>query len=163
VTSAVPPPGSTPTTTSRPASPDDAALADAIAAEHATIYGYGFVSAHSTSDVNELIAESLDEHRARRDAAIAMLAARSVAPPVAAAGYQLPMTVANATDAATLALRMESDDAQAWRAVIEHAGTSQERTFGVTAVTGCAVRAAKWRQVLGAWPLTVPFPGGNEQ
>jgi hypothetical protein len=159
VTSAEP----TPTTTSRPQSPGDAALADAIAAEHATIYGYGFVSAHSTPDLNELVADALAEHRERRDAAIGMLAARSVTAPVAAAGYQLPMTVANATDAATLALRMESDDAEAWRAVIERANTSQDRVFGVTALTQCAARAAKWRQVLGAWPLTMPFPGGNEQ
>ncbi len=153
----------TPSTTSPPQSPDDKALADAIAAEHATIYGYGFVSAHSTPDLNDLVADSLAEHRTRRDAAIAVLAARSVTAPVAAAGYQLPMTVANVNDAATLAARMESDDAEAWRAVIEQAKTPQDRTFGVTALTQCAVRAAKWRQVLRAWPLTVPFPGGNEQ
>jgi hypothetical protein len=159
VTSAEP----TPTTTSRPQSPDDAALADAIAAEHATIYGYGFVSAHSTAEMNELVSDSLSEHRARREAAIAMLAARSVTAPTAAVGYQLPITVSNATDAATLAVRMESDDAEAWRAVIEHATTSQDRTFAVTALTQCAVRAANWRHVLRAWPLTVPFPGGNEQ
>jgi hypothetical protein len=152
-----------PTTTSRPQSPGDGALADAIAAEHATIYAYGFVSAHSRSDLNDLVADSLSEHRARRDEANAMLAARSVTPPVAAPGYQLPMTVADANDAAKLAVRMESDDAQAWRAVIEQAQTSQDRAFGVTALTQCAVRAAKWRQALRMWPLTVPFPGGNEQ
>lgn len=150
-------------TTSGPKSPDDAALAAAVAAEHATIYGYGFVSAHSTPDLNELVADSLSEHRGRRDAAVAMLAARSVTPPVAAAGYQLPMTVANVNDAATLAVRMESDDAEAWRAMIEQARTSQDRAFGVTALSQCAVRAAKWRQALQVWPLTVPFPGGNEQ
>jgi hypothetical protein len=24
------------------------------------------------------------------------------------------------------------------------------------------VRAARWRQVLQVWPLTLPFPGGSE-
>lgn len=149
-------------TTQRPDKPDDAALADAIAAEHATIYGYGFVSAHSTPDENTLVSASLREHRARREAAIEMLAARSVTPPVAAVGYQLPITVDNPSDAVTLAIRMETDDAVAWRAVVEQATTDQDREFGVTALRECAVRAARWRQVLEAWPLTVPFPGGSE-
>ena len=152
-----------PTTTSGPRSADDAALAAAIATEHATIYGYGFVSAHITADLNKLVADSLQEHRARRDAAIATLTARSVAAPIAAAGYQLPMTVANVNDAAALAVRMESDDAEAWLAVIEHATTAQDRGFGIAALTQCAVRAATWRHMLGLWPVTVPFPGGNEQ
>ena len=156
-------PEPTTTTTSAPQTPADAALANAIAAEHATIYGYGFVAARSTPDLNTLVSDSLNEHRARRDAAIAMLAARSVAAPGAATGYQLPMTVTTVNDAAALAVWMESDDAAAWRAMIEKAPTPADRTFGVTALTQCAVRAAKWRQVLRAWPLTVPFPGGNEQ
>jgi Domain of unknown function (DUF4439) len=149
-----------PTSTARPRNPDDAALADAIATEHATVYGYGLVSAHS--EANELVSASLSEHRERRDAAIEMLAARSVSPPVAAIGYQLPMTVANPTDAASLAVRMEEDDAVAWRAVVEQAKTAQDRAFAVKALTQCAVRAALWRQVLQAWPLTRPFPGGSE-
>jgi Domain of unknown function (DUF4439) len=146
----------------RPQNPADAALADAIAAEHATIYGYGFVSAHITPELNELVSSSLNEHRQRREAAIAMLAARSIAPPIAAVGYQLPIPVNNETDAANLAVRMEDDDAAAWRAVIEQAKTADDRAFAIKQLTECAVRAARWRQVLQAWPLTRPFPGGNE-
>jgi hypothetical protein len=146
----------------QPQNPADAAMSDAIAAEHATIYGYGFVSAHCGPDANDLVADSLAEHRERRDAAIAMLAARSVAAPIAAVGYQLPMPVNDATDAAKLAVRMEEDDATAWRAVIEQAQSSSDRAFGITALNQCAVRAARWRQVLQMWPVTVPFPGGSE-
>jgi hypothetical protein len=152
-----------PTPTQRPDAPPDKALADAIEAEHATIYGYGFVSAHSMPDVNELVSDSLDEHRARREAAIAILASRSLAAPIAAVGYRLPITVKNYNDAATLAVTMEGDDAVAWRAVLEQATTSQDRAFAVTALTECAVRAARWRQVLNKWPPTVPFPGGSEK
>ena len=43
-----------PTSAARPAEAADGALFDAIATEHATIYGYGLVSAHSTPDVNDL-------------------------------------------------------------------------------------------------------------
>jgi hypothetical protein len=152
-----------PTPTQQPDAAADKALADAIVVEHATIYGYGFVSAHSMPETNELVSESLDEHRARREEAIAILASRSVAAPVAAVGYKLPSPVKNSVDAAILAVTMEADDAVAWRAVLEQATSAQDRAFAVTALTQSAVRAARWRQVLGKWPLTVPFPGGNER
>lgn len=153
---------STPAAPSRPADPDDAAMYDAIAAEHAVIYGYGLVSAHSSPDVNPLVSDALAQHRERREAAIALLAARSVAAPLPAVGYQLPIPVANPTDAAKLAVRMEQDTAVAWRAVIEQATSTDERAFGVTALTQSAVLAAKWKQVLRTWPVTVAFPGGSE-
>ena len=66
------------TSPARPADPADAALFDAIAIEHATIYGYGIVSAHSVPDVNDLVSDSMAEHRERREAALAMLQTRSV-------------------------------------------------------------------------------------
>lgn len=151
-----------PTPTNQPESSEDKALADAIAAEHSTIYGYGFVSAHSMPEANNLVSDALAEHRARRNAAIHMLESRSVVAPIAAVGYQLPIPVDNWKDAATLAVRMETDSEVAWRAVLEQSESSADREFAVTALTQCAVRAARWRQVLGAWPLTVPFPGGSE-
>ncbi|MBV9516017.1 MAG: ferritin-like domain-containing protein [Mycobacteriaceae bacterium] len=156
------PPSPRPSPTKQPESADEKAFADAVAAEHATIYGYGFVSAHSMPELNELISESLAEHRARRDAVIALMASRSVVAPVAAVGYQLPIPVKNWKDAAALALRMETDDQVAWRSVLERAQSAEDRSFAVTALTQCAVRASRWRQVLLVWPLTVPFPGGSE-
>ncbi|MCG5433796.1 ferritin-like domain-containing protein [Mycobacterium sp. MYCO198283] len=157
MTSPAPPPS-----TARPDDPADAALADAVAVEHATIYGYGVVSAHCAPDVNHLVSASLREHRRLRDAATGRLTARDVTAPVAAAGYQLPDRVAGPADAARLATRMEDDAAVAWRAVVEQAGSAEERRFAVGALTGCAVRAARWRQVLQTPPLTEPFPGGPE-
>lgn len=151
-----------PSPTEKPESAEDEALAEAISAEHATIYGYGFVSAHSLPELNELVSDSLTEHRARREAAIEMLASRGVMAPVAAPGYQLPIPVNNWKDAATLAIRMETDDEVAWRAVLEQAKSSKDREFAVTALTQAAVRAARWRQALGVWPLTTAFPGGSE-
>jgi hypothetical protein len=151
-----------PTSPSRPADGANGALFDAIATEHATIYGYGLVSAHSTPDVNDLVSQALAEHRERREAAIAILEPRSVDAPLPAAGYQLPIEVDNPTDAANLAVRMEEDAAVAWRAVIEQATDEQDRTFAVTALTQCAVAAARWSRVLGISPITVAFPGGSE-
>ncbi|OBF57572.1 hypothetical protein A5787_24935 [Mycobacterium sp. 852002-50816_SCH5313054-b] len=141
---------------------DNAALCDALAVEHSTIYGYGIVSALSPPSVNGMVVEALGQHRQRRDDVIAMLAARKVNAPVAAAGYQLPMLVGSPADAARLAARMENDGATAWRAVVEHAETAGDRAFASTALTQSAVMGARWNRVLGAWPITTGFPGGNE-
>ena len=73
-------------------------------------------------------------------------------PPLPAAGYQLPIAVNDPTDAANLAVRMENDAAVAWRAVLEQADPSRrrrDRAFAVSALTQCAVLAARWKQVLG--------------
>ena len=141
---------------------DNAALCDALTVEHSTIFGYGIVSALTPPSLNSMVLECLDQHRQRRDDVIAMLAARNVTAPVAAPGYQLPLLVASAADAARLAARMENDGATAWRAVIEHADTADDRAFASTALTQSAVMAARWNRLLGAWPITTTFPGGNE-
>lgn len=151
-----------PTMPARPSNSGDGALFDAIATEHATIYGYGVVSAHSTPDVNDLVSKAMAEHRERRESGLAMLSGRSVEGPLPAAGYQLPREVDKPTDAVKLAVRMEEDAAVAWRAVVEQATTEQDRAFGVAALTQCAVLAARWSKVLDVSPVTVAFPGGNE-
>ena len=74
----------------------------------------------------------------------------------------MPIAVDDPADAANLAVRMEEDSAVAWRAVLERATTEQDRAFAVTALTECAVTAARWSQVLGISPITVAFPGGTE-
>ncbi|MDO3639935.1 ferritin-like domain-containing protein [Mycolicibacterium arseniciresistens] len=146
----------------RPSGPDTGALYDAVATEHAVIYGYGLVSAHSTPELNSLVSASMAEHRGRREAAIAMLDGRSAEAPLPEPGYRLPSPVNSPTDAAELAAQMERDSATAWRAVLEQATTAEDRTFAVTALTQCAVRIARWNRVLDVSPVTVAFPGGNE-
>lgn len=146
----------------RPSEPDVGALFDALNTEHAAIYGYGLVSAHSTVDDNELVSVALAQHRERREALIAALNQRSAKVPLPAPGYQLPMTVDTPADAARLAVRMEDDCADAWRAVMEQAASDDDRKLGLTGLTQSAVMSAQWRAVLGAWPLTEPFPGGSE-
>jgi hypothetical protein len=131
---------------------DNTALCDALAIEHSTIYGYGIVSALSPPSVNDMVVEALAQHRQRRDDVIAMLNARKVTAPVAAAGYQLPMVVGGPADAARLAARMENDGAE----------TGADRAFASTALVQSAVMAARWSRVLGAWPITTSFPGGND-
>jgi len=161
MTSPQPAPSATPDP-DRPTEADQAALFDAVAAEHAAIYGYGMVSAHCSPSENYLVSQALAQHRKRREAALAMLAARSVKAPLPAAGYELPIVVGSPTDAGKLAVHMEDDCAVAWRAVIEQATAPRDREFGGTALTECAVLAARWKQILHIWPVTVAFPGGSE-
>lgn len=146
----------------RPDKPDAAALFDAVATEHAAIYGYGIVSAHCPPEANDLVSEALAQHRERREAALKLLAEASVKPPRPAAGYQLPTAVTTATDAGNLAVRMEADCAIAWRAVIEQSGSEQVRAFAVDALAQSAVLSARWKRKLGIWPITTSFPGGSE-
>lgn len=139
-----------------------AALCDALVTEHGVIYGYGMVSAYSSSELNSLVSAAIRQHRDRRDRVVAILATRSVRAPVAAAGYRLPIPVDNPTDAAQLALRMENDCAVAWRAVAEQAREPADRELAVGALSQSAVLAARWNRVLGNWPITTAFPGGTE-
>ncbi len=147
--------------TSAEPSPANSALCAALANEHAVVYGYGIVSARCAPEVNALVSSAINQHRQRRDQVVSMLAGRKVAAPVAAAGYQLPMPVDKPTDAARLAARMEKDTEAAWRAFVEQAQSSEDRTFGVTALTQSAVLAARWKQQLGDWPITTAFPGAD--
>ncbi len=155
-------PGTTSPSPSRPPDAADGALFDAVTGEHGVIYGYGVVSAHSTPDVNDLVSESLAGHRELREESMARLTARNVTPPIPAVGYRMPFVVDGPTAAAKLAVRMEEDAAVAWRAVLEQAKAGDDRELAVTALTRCAVTAAKWRHVLGVVPTTVAFPGGTE-
>ncbi|TRW80651.1 DUF4439 domain-containing protein [Mycolicibacterium sp. 018/SC-01/001] len=152
----------TPSPTTRPADPALGALFDAVAVEHATIYGYGLVSAHSTPEDNSLVADSMAEHRARREAAIVLLHDTGGAVPLPAAGYSMPSEVDTPGQAAALAVRMEEDAATAWRAVVEQATDEKVRAFGVAAMLETAVTAARWRGIAGKRPVIVPFPGGSE-
>ena len=141
--------------------PSDKALCAALANEHAVVYGYGMVSARCAPEVNILVSSALNQHRERRDQVISMLAGRSVAAPVAAAGYQLPMPVITPADAEKLAVWMEKDTEASWRAFIEQAQSNDDRTFAVTALTQSAVLTAKWKQAQGNWPITDAFPGAD--
>ena len=128
--------------------------------EHAVIYGYGLVSAHSTPDVNDLVAASMAEHRERREAAIAMLTGRGV--DAAAARRRLSVPIAASTTRPT-----RRSSRCAWRRTPRWRGgrcssrrpPTQERGFAVHGVDADAPStAARWSEVLGVAPITVRLP-----
>jgi len=149
-------------TSTEPIDGPDAALREALATEHGVVYGYGLVSAYSLPEFNGLVVATIRQHRERRDRTITILTSRAVEAPPAAAGYQLPLPVNSSGDALRLAVRMENDTATAWRAVVEQTRDAADREFAATALGQSAVLAAHWNRALGNWPITRPFPGGED-
>ncbi|WP_186626730.1 ferritin-like domain-containing protein [Rhodococcus sp. BP22] len=135
------------------------ALVDALNAEYAAVFAYGVVGAFSNPARGGLIAADAAAHRARRDATLDALRAASVTPPLASPAYSIPFPVGDPVTSAQLAAQAEIDTSIAWRSVIERSESGPTRETGVTALTEAALRLANWREILGASPPTVPFPG----
>ena len=139
---------------------DAAALAVAVAAEHAAVFAYGVVQAYVRHPATtQLAAEIVAEHRAHRDGAAELLARSGAKTPAAAPAYTVPIAVSDGPSAARLAERVEQETAQAWRSLVERATLPEVREQGVRALGDCAVRAAQWRENLDLSPRTGPFPG----
>lgn len=130
--------------------------APGLAAEDAAVYGYGVVLAHAGPDLVAAARRELDAHRGRRDAAETLW---PDAPP-AAVGYSAgPDAPSGALE---LAIRLESDCCEAWRAQAATADTAERRRFCVDALTASAVQLARWRGLLPEAPFeALPgFPRG---
>lgn len=141
------------------AGPEQEALIDALAAEHAAVFAYGVIAAFSNPERDRMVAADTAAHRARRDATIDALTAVGIDVDPPQSAYSLPFPVVDPVAAAELAVAVESDTAVAWRSVIERAQSEYTRGTGVDALTECALRLADWRAILGTAPPTVPFPG----
>ena len=85
----------------------DEALAAALAAEHATIFGYGVAGARLAGQHLTAVREAEQVHRARRDTLLTRLIAASVQPPSAEPAYALPFPVTDAAGALRLAVHLE--------------------------------------------------------
>lgn len=95
-----------------------AALADALAAEHAAIYAYGPIGVRLEDDLADAAREAESAHRQRRDALVVSLAGRQAPAPSPHAAYELPFPVADAEDALRLAVLVEERVAAVWLAVL---------------------------------------------
>ena len=128
------------------------ALQSALAAEDATIFGYGVAGAFLTGARQARAVAYWDQHRAARDLLTAMLRARGAQPVAAGASYRLPFPVHTTAAATALATYLEDSLAAAYLGLVA-ADDPATREAGALAVRECAVRAATWR---GA---SVAFPG----
>jgi Domain of unknown function (DUF4439) len=134
------------------------ALAAALQAEHAAVYGYGVVGAHLDAAGKTSAADAENVHRNRRDALILRITQEKGNPPAAAAAYALPFPVVDRAGALKLAVALEAGAAVAWRSALGGT-TGDDRSMALSALIDCAMRATQWRVTSGITPATVPFPG----
>ena len=133
-------------------------LQSALTTEQAAVWAYGLVAAY-VRDQAAMIADARSGHLLRRDATTARLIQGGATPPEPAAAYQVPVAVTDAPSALALAQDIETDAAAAWRVVIGSTDDAELRGFALLGLSDAAVRLAIWKQVAGATPTTVPFPG----
>ena len=132
-------------------------LNDALAGEHAAIFGYGALGAHLTGPALLLAQQAEAAHRARRDALLVRLASASPAPAAADPAYALPFGVTDQASALRLAVGIEERTGDVWKAALADAG-GDDRKRALDALTDCALRAARFRRTAGQTPGTVPLP-----
>ncbi|AZZ81960.1 MULTISPECIES: ferritin-like domain-containing protein [Gordonia] len=134
-------------------------LVVAADAENAAIFTYGVITAFVAAARRRMVGDYAAEHRARRDEIDRAITAAGGTPPLAAAGYTLPVEVTDPETAARAALAAEVDCTTAYRALLEQADDEPGRRIGVDGLSDSAVRAATWRALLQETPVTVAFPG----
>ncbi|RBY86270.1 ferritin-like domain-containing protein [Blastococcus sp. TF02A-30] len=138
---------------------ENAALDDALTAEHTAVWGYGVVGAALDPTAQGTASAAETAHRDLRDRVVALLTERGADPAQAEGAYALPFPVLSAVDAAALAVELEDGVAAAWVRVLDQAVESSTRELAVTALGEAEVRAVSWRTAAGRTPVTTPFPG----
>jgi Domain of unknown function (DUF4439) len=138
---------------------ETAALREALAAEHAAVWGYGVVGAALDRDARQSATDSETVHRDVRDRLVALLDERKADPVPAEAAYTLPFPVLSATDAAALAVVLENGVSSAWVHVLGGAADRDVRQLAVDTLSGTEMRAVAWRIAAGQTPVTTAFPG----
>lgn len=134
------------------------ALASALAAEHAAIFGYGLVGARLDNNTLALATQAELAHRARRDTLVSGLTERGAKAPPAEPSYSLPEPVTDQPGALKLAIGIEERTAAVWRAALLSVEAA-DRRLAAEALTDCAIRATRLRKAANITPTTVPFPG----
>ena len=125
------------------------ALQEALAAEHAAVYGYGVAGAHLSGGRQAMARQLWLAHMQARDTLTAMIRASGGTPVATQAFYELPFPVHDAASALQLAAHLEDGVTAAYLAVV----ATEQRMFGAVAMQVAAGRAATWRGT------TIAFPG----
>lgn len=128
-----------------------------LTAEHAVVYGYGVLGARLDDALRPVARQVSDAHRARRDTLTALLLDRGATAPAALMAYDV--TVAHQGESLGLAVRLEEGLAVRWRDLVGGAVEPRLRLLGAAGLSEVAVRAARWRLLLGRSPATMALPG----
>jgi hypothetical protein len=131
-------------------------LPAALAAEYAAIFAYGPIGVRLTGAEQTAARAAEAAHRTLRDALVLTLNGAGLPP--AAPAYKLPEPVVDRAAALRVAIAVEEKAGAVWRAALT-ATTGAQRRQALDALTGCAVRATRWRRFAKVDPITVAFPG----
>jgi hypothetical protein len=127
-----------------------------LAAEHATVYGYGVVGGRIESSRQDEARSAYDAHRARRDALRREVRDLGGEPEPAAAAYSLPFAVPDSAAAVRLAAELEDRLAGVYADLVRVSeGARRREAAGV--LREAAVRSVRWRG------SSVAFPGLSER
>ncbi|MCU1677648.1 MAG: hypothetical protein JWM93_2406 [Frankiales bacterium] len=137
-------------------SPDS--LNAALAVEHATVYAYGVVGAHTSGASRSLAEAGFAAHRAWRERLDGLVRDAGGTPVTADAAYQIERPVTGTASAIALATTLEDGCCVAYERLVIAADEGPLRTTAATALVECATRAARWRLLAGS-TLPVAFPG----
>lgn len=132
------------------------ALAAALAAEHAAVYGYGVAGARLEGRRAREATAAHEAHRARRDALARTIRELGGRPAPAAAAYELPFPAPDEAAAVRLAAFLEDRVAGVYADLVR-AGEGPLRRDAAARLREAAVRSASWRG------SGVAFPGLAER
>ncbi|MEO7126689.1 MAG: ferritin-like domain-containing protein [Nakamurella sp.] len=137
------------------------AMQTALAAEHGALWAYGLVAAYDPAAATT-VTTMVTSHQSIRDTAANLIVQGGATPVGPQPAYTSPKPVTDKASALILALTIESDCADAWRAVIGSTEDSTLRGTALSALTDSAMRMVTWRQAAGNPVLTIPFPGAAQ-
>jgi hypothetical protein len=128
-------------------------LQDALAGEHAAVYGYGVIGgvADITGPVGQLGVAAYEVHRRRRDRLEARLRRLGAEPVPAEPGYALPAPVVTDGDARRLARRIEDRCAVLYAALVA-ATTGLQRREAASWLVDAATQSLAWGAPATALP-----------
>ncbi len=133
------------------AAPALAALQAALAAENATVYGYGVIGAQLSGGLRDRAAASLAAHQARCAALTQQIGAASATPAAAAPGYELPFPVTGQGSAVRLAVLLEQRLAAVYANGVQ-AAAGALRAGAASALRQSALDTLDWSGSGSAFP-----------
>lgn len=136
---------------------EPAVLTELLAAEHATVYGYGVLGARLDDRRRPMALSAYDDHRLLRDRLVQRMTARGLPTPGASLSYALAVTTP--ASAVQEAIALESQLGVLWHDLVASTDNVDLRALAVRALSDTAVRATRWRQAGGLRPLTTSWPG----
>jgi Domain of unknown function (DUF4439) len=121
------------------------ALQAALAAEQATVYGYGVAGSILRGVDRDAAMVALGAHMVVRDRLMDLITSAGASPVAARPAYQLPFTVATAATARELAAHLEQGCAGAcWDLIAASAPATPVRSLAIGWLGDSAVRTAHW-------------------